>query len=347
MGSKERDVDVISRVLAQVDGVIGRDVSDEIMAEVVGQEIPAVVLRSAGAGPVDAGVSEGAHVNDGEVGALALEELERLSVKHWGFVGYEGVRWSIDRGEKLMNQRVNVHEIALEEAEREGWQGVFRLVEWLQDLPKPIGVFACSDAAGVSVVQACEFLGLKVPSQVAVIGVDNDVRLCQSCSPPLSSIDLHAAGVGKRAAWQMASLLGLAVGEEPRIGEPRLVARESSHDVDRYFLYYRKALEWLTDHALRGPSVEEVAEVAGVSRRGLERAFGKHANESPATVVREYRMKAIEKLLAREALSLDRVASQAGFADSAGLSNFVRRYKGLSPRDLRAVLLGTDTKPVD
>jgi len=344
MSSREVNVDRIARVLTHVDGVIGRNISEEIVDELEGQEVPTVVLRSASAGdlPESEFVCEAAHVDDACVGAMAVLEIERIGLKNWGFVGYEGVGWSRSRGEAMMNKDAEVYAVELTEEERSGWGGVLRLMNWLCEVPKPIAIFGCCDEAGVAVTQACGMAGISVPSEVIVLGVDNDVRLCQASFPPLSSIDLQAFSVGKRAAWQMAKILGMEVGEEPEILAPRLLARESSHDVDRYFLCYRKAVEWLAENALRGPKVEELSEVSGVSRRGLERAFSKHANVSPASVIRNYRLKAIEELLVRENLSLERVASQAGFADPAGLSNFVRRQKDMSPRELREFLLGDD-----
>ncbi|GAA5496545.1 LacI family transcriptional regulator [Rubritalea squalenifaciens DSM 18772] len=338
--ASETDRDAIAQVLAQVDGVIVRDASPEVMEELKGQEVPTVVLRGAMGEPVEESetMKAAAHVDDASVGALAVEELKRLSVKHWGFVGFEGVGWSRGRGEALMNHPAVVHAIELRGNERESWSGVLRLAEWLRKVPKPIGVFGCSDSAGLTVLQACQYAGFSVPNQVAVIGVDNDVQLCHTSVPPLSSIDLHATGVGQRAAWQLANMLGLPTKAEPVISPARLVARESSHEVDRYFLCYQKAVEWLSSNALRGPSVDELSDVTGISRRGLERAFEKHAKVSPASVIREHRMKAIEILLARDSLTLDRIAAQAGFTDAAGLSNFVKRQTGKSPRELRETL---------
>jgi LacI family transcriptional regulator len=47
---------------------------------------------------------------------------------------------------------------------------------------------ACNDIRGQQVIDACSKLGLAVPEQVVVIGVDNDELLCRVYSPPLSSV---------------------------------------------------------------------------------------------------------------------------------------------------------------
>lgn len=333
----ERDKDVIGTVLAQVDGVILRAGTPEIISEIEGQDIPCLVVRGAQGWLKVEGehVQHAQHVNDKSVGEAAVQELQRLAVKHWAYVGLKDVAWTRARGEALINHPAVVHALEVTAAECLGWSGVLRLAQWLKKVPKPIGVFSCSDSMGLMVMQACHYAGIKVPQEVAVIGVDNDVQLCRSSDPTLSSIDLNASDVGMRAAWQMAGMLGLPTSEEPIIRAPRLVARESSHEVDRNFLAYQKSLEWLQMNALRGPSVEEIAAAVGLSRRGLERVFAQFGKQSPAAVMRIYRMLEIEKLLKLENVIIERIAQQAGFTDAACLSNFVKRQTGKTPNELR------------
>lgn len=337
LSSSETNMDAIGTVLAQVDGVILRHATPEIISEVEGQDIPCLVVRGTQGWLKIKGdrVQEAKHVNDASVGEVAVHELQRLAVKHWGFVGVKDVSWSRMRGEALINYPAKVHALEVTMDECYGWSGVLRLANWLKKVPRPIGIFACSDRVGLMVMQACHYAGIKVPKEVAVIGVDNDVQLCRSGIPTLSSIDLNANDVGQHAAWQMAGMLDLERGDEPAIRAPRLVARESSHDVDRRFLAYQKALEWLHVHALQGPTVDEIAAAVGLSRRGLERVFCQFANESPAEVMRGYRMIEIGKLLKQENVILERIAMQAGFTDAAGLSNFVKRQTGKTPNELR------------
>lgn len=208
-------------------------------------------------------------------------------------------------------------------------------MEWVKSLSKPCGVLACNDEAGLDVLHACQLADLEVPAQVAVIGVDNDRLLCESSVPPLSSIDLHAEDVGRSAAKQLRSLLGGEVDDEVHIGQISMVVRESSHEIDRYLLTYQKAVDFIAARALTGTSVGEVASNCGVSRRGLERAFVKYSNESPAGLIRNQRLSAILELLKNQPLSLDHLAEQTGFSDSAGFSNFVKRMTGKPPGAFR------------
>ena len=56
-------------------------------------------------------------------------------------------------------------------------------------------------------LDACRRAGLRVPDEVAVIGVDNDSNLCNLCTPPLSSIDVNPSRVGYEAAALLTRLM--------------------------------------------------------------------------------------------------------------------------------------------
>ena len=71
---------------------------------------------------------------------------------------------------------------------------------WLASLAPPTGLFVCNDIRGQQVLNACRGLGLTVPDDVGVIGVDDDDAICPLSDPPLSSVRPDAEQVGYRAA---------------------------------------------------------------------------------------------------------------------------------------------------
>ena len=175
-------------------------------------------------------------------------------------------------------------------------------------------------------------VSIRGPEEVAVIGVDNDGLLCESSSPSLSSVDLHAAEIGRAAAGHLTQLLKGELSDPlPHIAPAVMVVRESSHEVDRYLLVYQSAMNYIANHALRGPHVADVANACGVSKRGLERAFAKHAGGSPAEIIREQRTAGILRLLKNQSLGLANIAQQSGFSDASGLSNFIKHVTGKPP----------------
>jgi LacI family transcriptional regulator len=84
------------------------------------------------------------------------------------------------------------------------------LDRWLNELPKPLGILACHDDRGIQILQSCRRLGIDVPNQVSVIGVDNDALLCQITDPPLSSIDPNGQWIGRLAALRLVQSFSIA-----------------------------------------------------------------------------------------------------------------------------------------
>lgn len=85
-------------------------------------------------------------------------------------------------------------------------------------LPRPIGVFAVTDEKALLVMTACRHLGLRLPDDVAVLGVGNDDLACRLAHPTLTSIDHGLVGIG---AAGLDLLLQLIDGRR-RIGHRRV-----------------------------------------------------------------------------------------------------------------------------
>ncbi len=320
-----------------IDGVIARGLGEEVSQYVSSLDIPSVLIRGSEGDSAD--FINGPQVDDGAIGRLAGEEFQMLNLGYWGFVHWDGIGWSEARRASFHSYAtahgMSNNTLKLTPSSRASWEGIIKIADWLKGLPKPCGVLACNDVAGLDVLHACRMMGYEVPSDVAVIGVDNDRLLCESSSPALTSIDLKAGEVGRVAVMQLANMLGGQVGVKTSSGAARLVVRSSSHEVDRYRLVYQKAMDYIESRPMENTGVDELARFSGVSRRGLERAFEKYTQRSPALVMRERRMEEIRQLLKSSTSSLESLAIQAGFSDTAGFSNFVKRMTGFSPGSLR------------
>jgi LacI family transcriptional regulator len=105
---------------------------------------------------------------------------------------------SVDQPQRASPWRPTSHRVQGRDRVWEREQPI--LAEWLQRLPKPVGVMACNDDRGREVLEACRAANSMFPKNLAVIGVDNDELLCELADPPLSSVALNAEGVGYRAA---------------------------------------------------------------------------------------------------------------------------------------------------
>ena len=106
------------------------------------------------------------------------------------------------------------------------------LTAWIESLEKPLGLMAVNDARARHVLEACRAIGLRVPEDVAVLGVDNDELMCELTAPPLSSIEHGAGSLGYQAA---ALLDRLMAGKKARrlqtLVEPEGVVTRRSTDI--------------------------------------------------------------------------------------------------------------------
>jgi LacI family transcriptional regulator len=104
------------------------------------------------------------------------------------------------------------------------------LEDWLATLEPPVGVMASTDLRAGMVLDACQRLSLRVPEDVAVIGVDNDPVACEFRAPRLSSVSRNDYEVGFRAAEFLHRLIQGEPMEKPVILVPPdgVVSRRST-----------------------------------------------------------------------------------------------------------------------
>jgi LacI family transcriptional regulator len=219
------------------------------------------------------------------------------------------------------------------------------IAAWLKELPKPVGVMACCDERGFQVLGACRHAGLRVPEEVAVLGVDNDPVLCDLCLPPLSSIDPDAPRVGYQAA---ALLDGLMHGAKPPcrpilVPPRKLVARLSTDVLAVADPEVAAALRFFRAHACDGIGVRDVLEHVSVSPRVLERKFRQVVRRTPKAELLRVQVARAQELLAESDLSLKVVAERCGFASERYFSDALYRLTGTRPGAFRRQCRGTDT----
>ncbi len=167
-------------------------------------------------------------------GRVAAEHLLERGFARFGFCGYQGRIWSDRRQTGFRRARCKPpgtparvyepphrHQVLPWDREQAS------LTAWLLSLAKPVGIMACNDIRGRQVIEACLQAGLRVPDDVAVVGVDEDRLLCELANPPMSSVVLNL----ERAGYQAAELLdGLMAG---RVQGPQRILVEAMWVIPR------------------------------------------------------------------------------------------------------------------
>jgi AraC-like DNA-binding protein len=94
-------------------------------------------------------------------------------------------------------------------------------------------------------------------------------------------------------------------------------------------------VRWLDQHAVRNPSLDECARVAGLSPIHFHRAFTRAVGLTPHAYVQRRRLRYAQELLRGSALPIAEIATRCGFADPFYFSRVFRQAFGMAPRDAR------------
>ncbi len=212
------------------------------------------------------------------------------------------------------------------------------LRRWLKTIKPPFGVMATHDNRARMVVDACRQLGLFVPHNVAVIGVDNDRLACEMSRPTLSSIVLNGREVGYRAAKLLERLMS---GRRPPSGDlivppTGVVARELTDIVPVDDPKLSLAVRYIREHVGQPFTVADLLREVSVSRRWLEYRFRARFGHSPHEYICEARVERAQRLLVEaDRPPLDRVAALCGFSDARSFRLVFHRFTGMTPSEYR------------
>jgi len=274
---------------------------------------------------------------------LAITHLLEKGLRHFGFVGIAGKVWSDRRqaafAEQLTAAKYDPHIYPSARGHRLPWsreQAV--MARWLASLPQPIGIVACNDDRGREVLAACRQARLRVPEDVAVIGVDNDELLCDVSDPPLSSVAFNAERAGFEAAALLYQLMTGRIKKPPRLMATALgvVPRRSTEVVLHDDPEVAAALRFIHDNAGRPIRVYDVVANLCDARRTLEIRFRQALGRSIHAEIERTRIERAKRLLLETDLPLPKVAKECGFGSPSYLAAVFKRNQGVTPIKYRA-----------
>jgi len=250
------------------------------------------------------------------VGKLAAEHLLERGFTQFGFVGLADRIWSVRREEGFHQRvaeakhQVHVYQSPRLRRDREWGREQAYLAEWLAALPKPIGVMACNDDRGRQVLEACLAAGLRVPEDIAVVGMDDDQLLCDLSNPPLSSVALDTEQGGYEAAALLDGLMSRRVRRPRRILVPPrwVVTRRSSDIVALDDRSVAAAVRYVREHAGSPIQVRDVVAASGLSRRTLEIRFQKAIGRSVHDEIQRVHLDRAKRFLRETKLPVARIA---------------------------------------
>jgi LacI family transcriptional regulator len=273
-------------------------------------------------------------LDDEAAGAMAAGHLMDCRLQRFAFYGatmiprrFEGFRAELERNEftcAIVPVELPSEAEWLTHAK---WP---RLMQWLQELPKPAGIMAGDDTMAHDLAAACLEAGIAVPEQIAIIGVNNDDLLCESAWPPLSSIEADYSRMGYHAAKLLDRLFaGEVLTPEERLTRlPPLgvVQRQSTNILALDNPDLAQAVRFIREHACDPCSVDDVLRVVPVGRRWLERQFLSKLGRTPHDEIVRVRIDKARVLLLQPEMGLIEIAQKCGYS---GIANFHVAFKNL------------------
>jgi LacI family transcriptional regulator len=211
------------------------------------------------------------------------------------------------------------------------------IAEWLRSLPRPLGLFVTSDYVASICNQACHWAAIAVPEEVAIIGADNHLDLCEAETPQLSSVRINWDQIGWNAAKLLDHLLsGGTAPSERRLIKPDGVQVRGSTDTNAIVdPVVASALGFIRANACNGINATEVVAQVPVSRRTLETRFREQTGRSILEEIHQARLLHARNMLRETDLPIKIVALQSGFNSFGRFRVAFERAEGISPSTYR------------
>jgi LacI family transcriptional regulator len=191
-------------------------------------------------------------------------------------------------------------------------------------------------------------LGAKIPEDVAILGVDDDILVCELSDPPLSSIAMNTVQGGYEAAkLLMAMIDGKKVGQKEIVVLPTHITVRRSTDMlaidDKEVI---NAIKYIKDNANKPLQVEDVVMHIALSRRTLEVKFQYVIGRTLHDFIKHTRIEKISELLRISDLSIKQIEQLLGYNNVNNLTRYYKQATGITCQQYRKKCRNTDIKNV-
>ncbi|HEX6891238.1 MAG TPA: DNA-binding transcriptional regulator [Chryseolinea sp.] len=323
----------------EADGIIGQFYNDEEVKKFTRAGIP-VIAQDFKERFTDIPNITGAYH---ETGKLAAEYFLKKGFKNFAFYGFNNIVWSRERAEgfeeRIQEAGYSVHNYKLKESTTTDlwYYKPSAVSEWLKSLPKPIALMTCDDNQGHHITEAARHAGIRIPDEIAVLGVDNDEMICDLSDPALSSIELDTEKGGYEAARLMEKMIKNKVLSSPDvIVKPTQVVTRHSTDVfaskDKYVV---NALKYIHGNLDKNLKVDQVLREVPLSRRSLEKRFMLTTGYPVYEYIYNQRIEKFTQKLLETDMTIFEIALDLGLSDSKNIARQFKQIKGVTPMEYR------------
>ena len=325
----------------EADGIIGQLYNTEDIEKITQAGIP-VIAQDFEERFANIPNITGAHH---ETGSMAADYFLKKGFKNFAFYGFSNIVWSRERAEGS-DERVSRAGYGVYYFENENvhsndselwYYKPSSLSKWLLSLPKPIAILSCDDRLGQHITEACRHSGIRIPEEVAVLGVDNDELICELCDPPLSSIAQDA----EKGGYDTARLLDRMIRNEIDtlydiiVRPTQVITRQSTDIYATQDDFIATTLTYIHQHIDKNLQVDDVVKQVPLARRSLEMRFQHVIGYPIYKYIQNLRIEKFAKKLLETDLMVFEIALELGLNDSKNIARQFRQVKGCTPLEYR------------
>jgi LacI family transcriptional regulator len=320
----------------QLDGAILYDREPALHRALRKLRIPLVEASARNLKLSDAAV----YADDDKLTRIAAEHLLSAGFEHFGYCGLIGSHQSEMRARHFRSHLAREGGL-LSTFMEESWHDIGvsldKLIQWLQQLPKPAGVLACDDRVAERILTACRAAGITVPDQIGVLGVGNDELMCEVAWPRLSSISLPIMEIARRAVEVLEDLLlGRTLSQRNRpIAPLEVIARTSTDKHVTSDPIASAAIKYIQANGHLPIGTDQVAVALQLTRRTLERHFVMNTGWTVHDFLVKVRLRHAKRLLRQSDASLGEIALHCGYQALSAFTRMFSSSAGLHPSAYR------------
>jgi LacI family transcriptional regulator len=323
----------------EADGIIGQFYNDPKVARFVEEGIP-VIAQDFKERFKEIPNITAVHK---EAGTMGADYFLKKGFKNFAYYGFKDIVWSRERAEGY-EERINragykVHyfENAMAGSTELWYYKPSSLSQWLKSLPKPIALMACDDNQGQHITEACRHSKIRIPEEVAVLGVDNDEMICDFSDPPLSSIAQDAEKGGYDAAKLLEHMIknGCSSFYDVIVRPTQVVTRHSTDIYATNDDHIACTLKYIHQNIDKNIQVDDVVKQVPLSRRTLEKRFQYITGYPIYKYIFNLRIEKLSRRLLETDLSVFEIALDMGLTDSKNIARQFKQLKGCTPIEYR------------